>query len=343
MKKLFTLLTLLALTSGAWSQTQNLYEWKDNSVTIRTIESFDSITFALADDAFVFTTGNPSSLSEHTMSATFKLTTSLSISNASSTTEQGVCYSPDESEPTIACRCVSRGIFTTGSWEAELTGLRSGSLYYYRPYLRVGDAVFYGAIKSFTTLGEYVETPDNAVDLGLPSGLLWASCNVGADSPEEYGDYFAWGETEPKSSYYSDNSVTYGLSISELESRGIIGADGNLTAAYDAATANWGGNWRMPTLNEIKELLDECTWEWTTMNGVYGRKVTGPNGNSIFLPAAGYRYDTSLYFAGSGGYYWSATPGSGSNCAYYLFFYSGNGGWDGYYRYYGFTVRPVSE
>ena len=343
MKKLFTLLTLLALTAGAWSQTQNIYEWKDNRVTIRTIESFDSLTFALPSDAFVFTTGNPSALGEKSMSATFKLTTSLSISNASSTTEQGVCYSADEAEPTIACSCVSRGTFTTGSWMAELTKLRSGTQYYYRPYLRVGDAVFYGATKSFTTLGEYVETPDNAVDLGLPSGLLWASCNVGAESPEEYGDYFAWGETETKSDYSSSTSVTYGLSISELESRGIIGADGNLTAAYDAATANWGGNWRMPTLDEMKELLDECTWEWTTMNGVYGRKVTGPNGNSIFLPAAGYRYGTSLYFAGSYGYYWSATPYSDSYYACLLGFDSGYYGWNDYGRYDGFTVRPVSE
>ena len=184
-------------------------------------------------------------------------------------------------------------------------------------------------------------TDGKAVNLGL--SVKWASCNVGADSPEEYGDYFAWGETETKSSYYESNSVTYGLSISELKSRGIIGADGNLTAAYDAATANWGGNWRMPTLDEMEELIDECTWEWTTMNGVYGRKVTGPNGNSIFLPAAGYRYDTSLRDAGSFGYYWSATPYSGSNYAYYLFFYSDYYDWFSDSRYYGFTVRPVSE
>jgi hypothetical protein len=125
------------------------------------------------------------------------------------------------------------------------------------------------------------------VDLGLPSGTLWASCNVGATSPEEYGDYFAWGETSTKSDYTISNSITSGLSISELESRGIIDASGNLTAAYDAATANWGDKWRMPTLDEIKELVNQCTWEWTTQNGVNGCKVVGPNSNSIFLPAAG--------------------------------------------------------
>ena len=185
-------------------------------------------------------------------------------------------------------------------------------------------------------------TDGKAVNLGL--SVKWASCNVGADSPEEYGDYFAWGETSPKSNYSSDNSVTCGLSISELESRGIIGADGNLTAVYDAATANWGGNWRMPTSAEIKELCNKCSWKWTTTNGVKGWLVTGPNGNSIFLPAAGYRNGTSLSDAGSNGYYWSTTPDSDYyDDAYYLDFYSGYYDWDYGYRYAGFTVRPVSE
>lgn len=180
-----------------------------------------------------------------------------------------------------------------------------------------------------------------AVDLGL--SVKWASCNVGAESPEEYGGYFAWGETETKSSYTSDNSVTYGLSISELESRGIIGSDGNLTAAYDAATANWGGDWRMPTLAEMKELINNCSWRWITQNGVNGYKVTGSNGNSIFLPAAGYRYDPSLYYAGSIGIYWSATPGSYGDDAFSLYFSSDYYYWGRDGRYYGRAVRPVSE
>ena len=180
-----------------------------------------------------------------------------------------------------------------------------------------------------------------AVDLGL--SVKWASCNVGAESPEEYGDYFAWGKTTTKSSYKSSTSVTYGLSISELKSRGIIGSDGNLTAAYDAATANWGGNWRMPTLDEIKELVNNCIWEWTTQNGVKGYKVTGHNGNSIFLPAAGCRHDTSLDDAGSYGGYWSATPYSDSGYAYCLSFGSDGYDWSDARRLYGLTVRPVSD
>ena len=225
-----------------------------------------------------------------------------------------------------------------GEWTVQLKGLNENSTYYYAAYTRIGENYAFSSVNTFKTL----ELPEGAVNLGL--SVLWASCNIGADSPEEYGDYFAWGETTTKSSYTEGNSVTYGLSTSELESRGIIDADGNLTAAYDAATANWGNNWRMPTLDEIKELISQCTWVWTTQNGVKGRKVTGPNGNSIFLPAAGIlRYDTSLDGAGSLGYYWSATPYSSGSYAYRLYFYSDGYGWFDYYRSYGQAVRPVSE
>ena len=182
------------------------------------------------------------------------------------------------------------------------------------------------------------------VDLGLPSGIKWAAYNVGATKPEEYGDYFAWGEISPKNSYNESNSVTCGLSYSELKSRSIIGSDGNLTAEYDAARANWGGDWRMPTKAEQDELRSKCSWEWTSLNGVNGYRVTGPNGNSIFVPAAGYRDGTSLDSGGSTGLYWSSTPGeSDSVNAYYLYFFGSVYDWGGYYRYYGRSVRPVCE
>ena len=182
------------------------------------------------------------------------------------------------------------------------------------------------------------------VDLGL--SVKWATCNVGASQPEDYGDYFAWGETETKSEYTEGNSATYGLSISELQSQGYIDGAGNLNPQYDAARAKWGGTWRMPTKAEMQELIDKCTWTWTTQNGVNGYNVKGPNGNSIFLPAAGCRNGSSLNFAGSGGYYWSSTPygyGFDGN-AYGLDFYSGGQDMDsGYLRYYGLSVRPVVE
>ena len=182
-----------------------------------------------------------------------------------------------------------------------------------------------------------------AVDLGL--SVKWASCNVGAESPEDYGGFYAWGETEEKNDYSSSTSITYGLSTSELRSKGIIDTGGNLTAAYDAATDNWGSSWRMPTCEEIEELVDKCTWQWTSVNGIYGQKVTGSNGNSIFLPAAGRRNGTEVGRRGSYGYYWSGTlyeDRSGS--AYCLYFNSGYGNWDYWnYRSNGHTVRPVTD
>ena len=146
------------------------------------------------------------------------------------------------------------------------------------------------------------------VDLGLPSGLLWATCNVGATTPEEYGDYFAWGETSTKNTYYYDNCPTYGLTYSQLQSQGYIDSNGNLTPEHDAATANWGGDWHMPTYAELNELSTQCTWTWTTQNGVKGYKVTSKtNDNYIFLPVAGYRKESSLNLAGNYGYYRSST------------------------------------
>ena len=171
-----------------------------------------------------------------------------------------------------------------------------------------------------------------AVDLGL--SVKWATCNVGADSPEDYGDYYAWGETETKDSYTSDNSVTYRVEMDDIA--------GN--AEYDAATANWGSSWRMPTCDETEELYG-CKWTWTTENDVNGYLVTGSNGNSIFLPAAGWRYGTSLYSWGGYGTYWSSTPhGSDTLNAYCLAFTSsGRSFMFGDTRFYGRSVRPVSE
>ena len=181
------------------------------------------------------------------------------------------------------------------------------------------------------------------VDLGL--SVKWATCNVGAISPEDFGHYFAWGETSTKERYDYDNCPTYGLSYTELQSQGYIDSEGKLTPQYDAATANWGGDWRMPTYSEQEELLNNCTWTWTTQNGVNGYNVKGPNGNSIFLPAAGSRGGSSLDSAGSGGDYWSSTPCDYGRdyYAYGLYFGSDGQGMGDYYRYYGLSVRPVVE
>ena len=175
------------------------------------------------------------------------------------------------------------------------------------------------------------------VDLGLPSGTKWATCNVGATTPEGYGNYYAWGETTTKSSYTCENSRTFGVSMNDDIS-------GNPT--YDAASANWGGTWRLPTMSEMEELVNNCTWTWTTQNGVNGCTVIGPNGNSLFLPAAGYCGESSRNLVGEFGDYWSSTPyesNDDDDYAYYLYLGSGERGvaWSG--RYDGHPVRPVSD
>ena len=203
------------------------------------------------------------------------------------------------------------------------------------------------------------------VDLGLPSGTLWATCNVGADSPEDYGLYFAWGETTGNTQDTSDGRSfdwsTYKYcsgSYSTLtkycndSSCGYNGFTDNLTELVpedDAATANWGTNWCMPSYDQFNELINSSytTTEWTTVNGVYGRKITskvsGHVGNFIFLPAAGYRNNSSVYNAGSYGIYWSRTlntsyPDSARGLNFRSSSINTSSSYD---RYFGRSVRPV--
>ena len=170
------------------------------------------------------------------------------------------------------------------------------------------------------------------VDLGL--SVKWATCNVGASQPEQYGHYYAWGETKTKAEYTIKNSKTRKTNIGDIKG-----------TSRDVAYVKWGGTWRMPTEAEFQELMDNCDYEWTTLNGVKGGNFTSKkNGKSIFLPAAGWRYGTSLGDAGSSGYYWSSTPyESNTQGAYDLYFDSFSHDWFWGGRYDGQSVRPVSE
>ena len=175
---------------------------------------------------------------------------------------------------------------------------------------------------------------EEVVDLGLPSGLKWRSMNVGASKPEDYGNYYAWGETTTKTSYTWSN---YKYSSSDIYSD----SKPNLTAEDDAATANLGNGWRTPKNKEWKELKEKCTWKWTTRNGVNGMLVTGPNGNSIFLPAAGY-YRPSLTNKGTYGSYWSSSYSSNENALAWDFINSDvSAAWLD--RSNGLSVRPVKD
>ena len=191
----------------------------------------------------------------------------------------------------------------------------------------------------------YLTCPDDhhphMIDLGLPSGTKWACCNVGADKPEAYGGYYAWGETEEKSYYDWSTYIHYDGSKSTCHNLG----DDIVGTQYDVAHVKWGGSWVMPSYDQQRELLDNCTYEWTTVNGVNGGKLTSKtNGGSIFLPAAGYRWPDVVGHAGSYGHYWSSTQySSSSGRAYDLDFGSGRAYWCSYHRYLGFSVRPVSR
>ena len=222
---------------------------------------------------------------------------------------------------------------------------------------------------------DFAPAAAEAVDLGLPSGTKWANMNVGAEAPEDYGLYFAWGETVGYTSDTSDgrlfNWASYKwMNAGESSWKQIKKyqiQDGQASACWyqfnegtgdyefigdgkavldledDAARANWGGDWRMPTYEDFQELLANTTNEWITVGTVTGRKFTSKtNGNSIFLPAAGYRGGSGLYQS-TVGYYWSSTvsPLDSSNCARYLYFYSSYISTGNDHRYYGRSVRPV--
>ncbi len=270
--------------------------------------------------------------------------------------ELGVCWSTSRN-PTVEDAHLS-----TKNWNepyvCTITGLDPGTKYHVRAYALRGLEYYYGDDKSFTTEensgGGGGLNGHNYVDLGLPSGTLWATCNVGANAPEEYGDYFAWGETTPKATYNwstykycnGDGWVMRLTKYCNNSNYGYNGFTDNLTTLQqvdDAATANWGNGWCMPTYDQWTELYQNTTHVWVVQNGVNGRLFTAANGNSLFLPAAGYRWDDALYDAGSGGDYWSSSLYTDDPYyAWGFYFDSGGCSMDNYLnRGRGLSVRAV--
>lgn len=183
---------------------------------------------------------------------------------------------------------------------------------------------------SFTGAGEY--NGHAVVDLGL--SVKWATMNIGASTPYDAGDHYAWGEVYTKKKYAERTSVTIKVDMPNIA--------GNKN--YDAAAATWGGSWRMPTRTEMLELVNRCEWTWTTQNEVKGYLVTGPNGNSIFLPESGYSDRNYTHATGNTSYYWTSTPGAGySKEAFILIFYKNYFGCEGSPRSNGYSIRPVSK
>ena len=206
----------------------------------------------------------------------------------------------------------------------------------------------YNIILGITPVIEY-----EYVDLGLPSGTLWATMNVGASSPEEPGDYFAWGETTPMD--YNPYWDTYHWSVNKWNTmtkyctnsnqgyNGFVDSKTELAPEDDAATVNWGSEWRMPSNEQMEELRTKCTWQWKTNNGVNGYLVKSKsNGASLFLPVTNYYSIGQIHYASYLGYYWTRTLHTTPYKAYYLFFYySSNLECTYGERYSGFAVRAV--
>lgn len=261
--------------------------------------------------------------------------------------ECGIVYSKSPN-PTIENGTKVESKEKTESFTCTINDLDFTTTYYARAYAINEKGIAYGEEVNFTTKARTYKDGYEYVDLGL--SVKWATMNVGATKPEEYGDHFAWGETTTKTTYYWSTYKYCNGSSSTLtkynnhSSYGTVDNKTVLEASDDAANANWGGSWRMPTDAELTELRKQCTWTWTTQNGVKGYKVTSnSNGNSIFLPAAGYRVGSSLDNAGSYGFYWSSSLGTvNPGYAWSVDFYSGS-----VYRYDyngrggGLSVRPV--
>ena len=268
----------------------------------------------------------------------------------------GVMYSTKAEDLVDFTAPSKNGLVLIGNeFKVEVTDLKAETKYYYRAYVMLNTLqILLGDVKEFTTLEKSgSDEPENSanvheyVDLGL--SVKWATMNVGATSPEEYGDYFAWGEIEPKSEYnwgtykWCDGdyyNMTKYCSRSEF---GIVDNKTKLEPEDDAATVNWGGAWRMPTKEEQVELITECNWTLDTMNGVDGYTITGPNGNSIFLPISGYFSDTNVEDIGYNGTYWSSELKSDySSYAYVIDMYNdGDISLFPNSRYYGLSIRPV--
>lgn len=304
--------------------------------------------------AVTFPVQQPTSQVVITTSEATNITAASAVVGATATMEEGnhvfvwgICYGTQQM-PTVDGNHTSNepGI---GSFTATLLGLTPSTTYYVRSYIVSDYGLTYGNQLSFTT-GSVISNPDY-VDLGLPSGLLWATRNVGADTPEEFGDYFAFGETQTKntnnwSNYQycngNYNQLTKYCTNSNYGYNGFADYLTTLQPEDDAATVNWGADWRMPTKEEWRELFQNTTQTWTTQNGVNGLLFTAPNNNTLFLPATGYRQGNIFYGIGTYANYWSSTINT--DCPYFAEVFSFNPNSHNLnhnHRYYGQCIRVV--
>ena len=349
MKKIFTLLFTVLFSVQFAAAQQTLYVYSKSG----DLAAYPANKVTFDNDIFVFTYGDATEIKKEMFSASFSVAfKSTDYKSFSQTSEVGICFSDVNENPTIVDEKIEKGSSLSG-YSFSICCLDAGTTYYYRAYVKVNDTVYYGEVCSETTYGKKPKNINGHkfVDLGLPSGLLWATCNVGAATAADDGNYYAWGETEPKS-YYGSSTYKYGTSYNNPTEYNSSDGKTTLDKEDDAAYVNWGSSCRIPTNDEFGELLNSsnCTWTWTRKTTSSGSSVNGyqvtsvKNGNSIFLPASGYR-DIRLNYHGMYGCYWSSTLHSSiSNGVYYLLLRTSyNPSYDCCNRYRGQSVRPVAE
>lgn len=347
MKRLFMLLAALMLMASASFAQKNFHFWSGNSY-METISDVDSLTFSEGNDLLhpVFVDLNATT---NTVQGTVKIVLKDGVKSIDNSCEIGIFFSDENSTPTYEDYFKLLGN-NVQDYPFTIKNLVPGTTYYYIAYVKIERMVYYSEVKSVTTKGEKPTPPaytlingHKFVDLGLPSGLLWAETNVGASSATDAGDYFAWGETEPKTNYSWD-TYKWGVTPTKYND-----TDGKtvLDAEDDVATVKWGAPCRMPSYSELEELYDNCHMlSKSDYNGVSGHLFTGPNGNTIFLPASGGIDNETYYNRGEYGYYWSRSipidgvqePVAIEFLNFYPYLYARS-----LYRYYGLSVRPVTE
>ena len=351
-KKTILLFSFLCLSLLSAAAQRNMYVLqKSGELKVYSVSPSDSMSFSTISSMFKLTAYDVSSVSENSFNASCKADRDGRIKNLGELPEVGVCFSDMNSDPTITDGKVVLGDALT-DYTFSIGGLDEGTTYYYRMYVRLFNTIFYSNVCQTTTLGTKLDEDNREknghkfVDLALPSGLLWAVCNIGAGISADGGDYFAWGDTVPgHNCSWPEDWYSKGGRDS-LANESLYGPDD------DAATAIWGTSCRMPSADDFAELADtsNCTWKWavrTTTSGstVNGYEITSKrNGKSIFLPASGYSKGKVRCNYGVKGFYWSSPQHMKRfYYAYRIFFDSTGKGWDYRSCYNGLSVRPVAE
>ena len=345
MKKLFTLLAALMLMVSASYAQQNYYFWKNGNVYIQPASQVDSISFSVGSWLFQMPKPECTSVSENSFQLSVKASWNDKVSSTNIYTEVGFCYSDENSEPTYNDHVKVLGTEMLDI-SYPMNNMVPGTTYFYRTYVRIFGEIFYSEVGSVTTLGEKPEKPQtvivnghNFVDLGLPSGLLWAETNIGASTPYEDGDYYAWGETETKSNYSWD-TYKWGNPLTKYNT-----SDGKkiLDSEDDVATVKWGERCHIPSIQEYVELSNTCDWAWLeSYQGTCGFLITGTNGNSIFLPTSGSREKESFYNQRILGLYWTSSRNN-DGVIFLLFTEGFSFRYSSVYFPLGLSVRPVAN